>query len=451
MQLPPLFYQPHLHGTGEAVKKRGKYSIIGWSLYDWANSAFTTTVVAGFFPVFFKQYWCAGMEAAGSTARLGIGNSMAGVMVAVMAPVLGAIADRGSARKRFLTFFAYLGVLTTALLFVVAEGEWALALLLYIFAASAFGSGNVFYDSLLTLVAPRDRMESVSSLGYALGYLGGGILFALNIWMVTSPATFGLSSAAEAVRYSFLTVALWWGIFTIPVIIFVEEKRPPEGVKRRVMIKEGLAELRSTFGEIRKLRHIFLFLLAYWFYIDGVDTVVRMAVDYGLSIGLESSDLMLALLATQLIGFPAALGFGYIGRRIGARRGIYIAIAVYLLVSIGASFMTTREEFFILAAVVGLVQGGIQALSRSFFARMIPAGKSAEYFGFYNLVGKFAAVIGPGLMGAVAVLASRAGAGGTLATRISIASVSVLFIAGGVLFYFVDREEGRRETTRLES
>ncbi len=426
------------------MREGNKYSVISWSLYDWANSAFTTTVVAGFFPVFFKQYWCAGMKPAQSTARLGIGNSIAGVIVALLAPALGAIADRGSARKKFLIFFAYMGALSTAALFPVAEGGWLLAIILYIFAASSFGSGNVFYDSLMTLVASRDRMEFVSSLGYALGYLGGGILFAVNIWMVSSPGSFGLASAAEAVRYSFLTVALWWGVFTIPVIIFVREERPAGREKRLSMITAGLSELRNTFGEIRKLRHIFLFLLAYWFYIDGVDTVVRMAVDYGLSIGLESPDLMLALLVTQIIGFPSALFFGYMGRRIGARRGIYIAIAVYLLVSTGASLMTRREEFFILAAVVGLVQGGIQALSRSFFAGMIPPGKSAEYFGFYNLTGKFAAVIGPGLMGAVALLASRAGAGGMLATRISIASISILFITGGILFHFVDREEGRR-------
>ena len=428
------------------MKADGKYSVVSWAIYDWANSAFTTTVVAGFFPVFFKQHWCAGVEPAESTARLGIGNSLAGIIVALLAPVLGAIADRGSARKKFLIFFAYLGVLSTAALFLVAQGNWLLAIILYIFAASSFGSGNVFYDSLITLVASRDRMEFVSSLGYALGYLGGGILFAVNIWMVSSPASFGLASAEQAVRYAFLTVALWWAVFTIPLIIFVREERPAAREKRLSMIRAGLSELRNTFAEIRKLRHIFLFLLAYWFYIDGVDTVVRMAVDYGLSIGLESSDLMLALLLTQLIGFPSALAFGFIGRRIGARRGIYIAIAVYLMVSIGASFMTSREEFFILASVVGLVQGGIQALSRSFFAGMIPSGKSGEYFGFYNLIGKFAAVIGPGLMGAVALLASRAGAGGMLATRISIASISVLFITGGILFHFVDREKGRKET-----
>jgi len=414
-------------------------------MYDWANSAFTTTVVAGFFPIFFKQYWSADVSAAESTARLGIGNSAAGIIVAVLAPILGAIADRGSARKKFLVFFAYLGVLSTAALFLVAEGNWLLAIVIYIFAASSFGSGNVFYDSLIKLVAPRGKMESVSSLGYALGYLGGGILFALNVWMVSDPSAFGISSMETAVRYSFLTVAVWWGVFTIPVIIFVREPSPAGKEKKTRIIRQGLEELISTFGEIRKMRHIFLFLLAYWFYIDGVDTVVRMAVDYGLSIGLHSRDLMLALLVTQLIGFPSALGFGYIGRRIGARRGIYIAIAVYLFVSVGASFMTSREEFFVLASVVGLVQGGIQALSRSFYAEMIPEEKAGEYFGFYNLIGKFAAVIGPGLMGVVALLASRAGADSVKATRISIASISVLFVIGGVLFYFVDREEGRRE------
>lgn len=419
-------------------------------MYDWANSAFATTVMAGFFPIFFKEYWSVGVEAAVSTARLGLGNSLAGISVAIMAPLIGAVADKGTARKRFLIFFAYMGVVMTFGLYFVAGGRWVMAIGLYLFASIAFNGGNIFYDSLLPIVTGKSRLDFISSLGYSLGYLGGGLLFALNVLMVMRPEGFGFAGPDSAVRFSFLMVAVWWGVFTLPLVIFVKEPRAEDKKKLGVMMREGVRELARTFGEIRKLKHIFLFLLAYWFYIDGVDTVVRMAVDYGLSIGIGRNDLILALLITQFVGFPAAIGFGYIGARISARKGIFIAIGIYLIITVWASLIRRREEFYALAVMVGLVQGGIQALSRSYYASMIPESKSGEYFGFYNMMGKFAAVIGPGLVGVAGLLAREAGLSPGGATRAGILSLSILFLAGAVLFYYAVRSAGKAGEIKLE-
>ena len=292
-------------------------------------------------------------------------------------------------------------------------------------------------------------MDFVSALGFSLGYLGGGILFAVNVWMTLRPETFGFADAGAAVRFSFLSVGVWWAVFSIPLLLFVKEPAIGEKKSGVNMVKAGFAQLRETFQEIRHLKTIFLFLLAYWFYIDGVDTIVRMAVDYGISIGFKSNDLIVALLITQFVGFPSAIGFGLLGGKIGAKRAIFIAIVVYLFVSIWGAFIQSKNEFYILAITIGLVQGGIQALSRSYYARIIPVQRSAEYFGFYNMLGKFAAVIGPALMGGVALLVRSMGYSSAIASRASITSISMLFIVGGSLFYFVNEERGKEEVKCL--
>ncbi len=424
-------------------------AIVGWSLYDWANSAFATTIMAGFFPVFFKQFWSAGADTTMSTARLGLANSLAGVSVALLAPVLGAIADKGTVKKKFLLFFAFMGVVMTSSLYIVSKGNWPLAIFLYVFATVGFSGGNIFYDALITGIASEKNMNFVSSLGFSLGYLGGGILFAVNVWMTLSPATFGFADSGEAVKFSFLTVGVWWAVFSLPLFLFVKEPVNEKTKSDPNMVKAGLIQLKETFQEVRHLKTIFLFLIAYWLYIDGVDTIVRMAVDYGISIGFEANDLILALLVTQFVGFPSAIGFGYLGNKIGARRAIFIAIAVYLFVTFWGAFMQSKNEFYILAVIIGLVQGGIQALSRSFYARIIPVDKSAEYFGFYNMLGKFAAVLGPVFLGGVGLLVKSLGYSSDTASRASITSISILFIAGGILFYFVNEEKGREEVKYL--
>jgi UMF1 family MFS transporter len=442
--------------------KLPRKAVWGWALYDWANSAFATTVMAGFFPVFFKQYWSAGVDVNLSTARLGLGNAVAGLLVALAAPVLGAIADKRSARKRFLALFAYLGVLTTAALYFVGKGQWTFALVVYALGVIGFSGANVFYDALLPEVADENDVDVVSGFGFSLGYLGGGLLFLLNVLMVVMPQPFGLVDAGQAVRIGFLSVAVWWGFFTIFVLIWVpEQPRAATTAATRGIWSDGFSQLRRTFNRMRHMKTVLLFLCAYWLYIDGVDTIIRMAVDYGMSLGFKANDLLLALLVTQFVGFPAALVFGRLGQRLGPRKGIYIAIAVYVAATFWGIAMTRKEEFYVLAAVIGLVQGGIQALSRSYYARLIPADKPAEFFGFYNMLGKFAAIIGPVLVGGVGLFmrrllmppsptAEELAHVGTLAARWSMASVLILFAAGAVLLYFVDEEKGKLQAARLQ-
>ncbi|OPX35786.1 MAG: MFS transporter [Desulfobacteraceae bacterium 4484_190.2] len=438
-----------------------KKAVWGWAMYDWANSAFATTVMAGFFPIFFKQYWSYGVDVNVSTAQLGFGNSIASLLVALMAPVLGAIADKGSARKKFLIFFAYLGVLMTACLFLVGKGEWAWAIFVYAMGIIGFSGANVFYDSLLPTVAGKDNVDYISGLGFAMGYLGGGLLFLINVLMTLMPEKFGLADAGEAVRYSFISVAIWWGMFTIFTILWVpEEKKAGASSEGRNSISDGFRQIIGTFKKVRHLKTIFLFLLAYWFYIDGVDTIIRMAVDYGMSIGFASNDLIIALLVVQFVGFPSALVFGKLGQKWDVRKAIYLAIGIYMFIVVWGTMMTVKQEFYILAIMIGLVQGGIQALSRSYYSRLIPRGQSAEYYGFYNMLGKFAAIVGPALMGVVGLIARRLlmpptpTAGqiehiGQLAARWSIASVLILFLIGAILFYFVDEEKGKAEAAYL--
>jgi len=443
---------------GKMIKERRL--IWGWAMYDWANSAFATTVMAGFFPVFFKKYWSLGSDVNQSTAMLGFGNSLASLIVALMAPFLGAIADKGSLKKKFLILFAYLGVLMTAGLYLVEKGDWLMAVFVYVMGVIGFSGANIFYDSLLPSVADEHKIDSVSSLGYAMGYLGGGILFFLNVFMTLRPEFFGLSNASEAVRWSFVTVALWWGIFTIVTIVWVDEPKIERSKIQGSSVTEGINQLFKTFKEIRHLKTVLLFLLAYWFYIDGVDTIVKMAVDYGMSIGFESNDLIVALLIVQFVGFPAALIFGRLGEKWGVRKSIFLAIAIYICITFWGMMMRERYEFYILAIVIGLVQGGIQALSRSYYSRLIPKKQSAEYFGFYNMLGKFAAIIGPALIGIVGLWAREALMPespsaeqilevGQQASRLSIASVVILFVVGAILLFFVDEEKGKEKAKYL--
>ncbi len=414
--------------------------IIGWAGYDWANSAFATVVMAGFFPLFFKEFWSRGIPVTESTFRLSLANSLAGLMIVLLAPVLGAIADAGQLRKKLLFVFATLGILMTGGLYAIAQSEWLLALICFVFAMLGFMGSLVFYDALIMGIAKDDDLDVVSAFGFAIGYLGGGLLFAFDVAMTLWPGAFGFADAGEAVRFSFLTVALWWALFSIPLFLWVPEKKGA-ATKPGLAIRQGLQQLLHTFHEVRKLRVVFLFLFAYWLYIDGVDTIIRMAVDYGMSIGLNSRGLIIALLITQFVGFPAALGFGLLGKHYGAKRAILLGLSVYVLVTVGAYFMDNSLEFYILAIAIGLVQGGVQSLSRSFYARIIPADKPAEFFGFYNMMGKFAAVLGPIMMGTVGLLTGN--------PRTGILSVGLLFILGAVLLLFVNEQEGRRVAREL--
>jgi UMF1 family MFS transporter len=417
-------------------------ALVAWILYDWANSAFTTTVVAGFFPVFFKHYLCEGAEPAATTFRLGVANSIGSVVVAIVSPLLGAVADRGGAKKRFLFLFATLGIVMTGALRFVQAGQWEIGVLVYVLATVGFSSATSFYDSLLLEVARDGRTDFISSLGFAFGYLGGGLLFGLNVAMTMKPDAFGLSGAEEAVKVSFSMVAAWWAIFSIPVFLFVREPvAGAVGVRRAV--RDGLSQFRRTLVAVRELKMVGLFLAGYWCYIDGVDTITRMAVDFGLSLGFDAENLVTALLVTQFVGFPAALAFGKIGEKMGAKTGIYIGIGAYAAVCLWAYRMRHVGEFYGMAVAVGLVLGGIQSLSRSYYAGIIPKSMAAEFFGFYNMMGRFAAVVGPVLMGAVGLAAGN--------PRTGILSVLVLLAAGAALLSKVNGDAARAQSRQFES
>jgi UMF1 family MFS transporter len=409
--------------------------------------------MAGFFPVFFKQFWSVGVDVNISTARLGYGNAVAGLLVAAFAPVLGAVADRGGTRKRFLASFTLLGVAATATFFWLPQGQWMGAILCYSAGLIGFSGAMIFYDALLPTVAGPDSLDRVSAFGYAAGYLGGGLLFVVNVAMTLQPHWFGLADSTAAVQWSFLTVAVWWGGFSLATFYWVPEPIVLPSPSAGNSVGQAWRQILTTLRHARDRKPLFLFLLAYWFYIDGVDTIIRMAVDYGLSLGFAAPDLITALLMVQFVGFPAALLFGRLGQYWGVKRSLFLAIGVYMLITIWGTFMQHRWEFFGIALAVGLVQGGIQALSRSYYARLIPAGRSAEFFGLYNMMGKFAAIIGPALMGTVGLAARHillkrtpapeAAAGiADLATRISIASVLLLFIVGAILLWRAEEHAG---------
>jgi UMF1 family MFS transporter len=394
-------------------------------LYDWGNSAFATTVMAGFFPVFFNGFWSVGADGSLTTARLSFANGIASLVVALLAPIIGAIADRGGSRKKFLFVFAALGIVMSGGLYFVQQGNWAVAVLLYVCATVGFAGSNVFYDSMIVDVAKPDEFDMVSAYGYALGYLGGGILFAVNVLMTLQPAWFGLADATQAVQVSFLTVAIWWLVASVPLLLWVEEAPTVDQKPALGAVRAGFQQLMDTARAIGELKPVLIFLCAYWLYIDGVYTIIKLAVDYGIRLGFESSQLVLALLLVQFVAFPSALFFGWAAKYVGVKRGILIALSVYMLTTIWASRIVEVWEFFGLAIVIGLVQGGVQSLSRSLYARIIPADKTGEFFGFYNMLGKFASVLGPVFVGVVALLSHN--------PRLSILAILPLFLIGAAV------------------
>ena len=416
--------------------KENKRAVWSWAFYDWANSAYSTTVMAGFFPLFFKEYWADPHNPSQSTFYLGMANSIASMVVAALAPLLGSVADQGSAKKKFLTFFAFLGVIMTGGLWMVAQGNWQMAVLFYVIASIGFASGNVFYDALLPGLASEERVDAVSSLGFGLGYLGGGLLFLVNVFMYLKPEIFGIPDGATAIKLSFLSVAVWWAVFTIPLILFVPEPKNYDTVYFKNAVRMGWIQLVQTFKEIRNMKVVGTFLLAYWFYIDGVDTIIRMAVDYGMSLNFPGESLIIALLIVQFVAFPAALIYGWLATKIGTKTAIMVGIIAYSFITLLGYFMTEAWHFYVLAILIGLFMGGIQALSRSLYTRIIPPAKSAEFFGFYNMLGKFAAIIGPALMGTIALATGSA--------RLGILSILLLFILGAFFLNKVDIEEGKR-------
>ena len=415
------------------IFKKYKKDAISWALYDWANSAFATTVMAGFFPIFYKSYWASDLSNLESTAMVGYANSLSGLIVVLLAPILGAYADIGTKRKKLLLLFASLGILCTASFYFIPQGEWMLAALLYAIAAVGFSGGNVFYDSLIVSVSDNENRNRVSALGYSLGYLGGGLLFLINVIMFLNPQLFGIESQSNAVLLSFFMVAVWWAFFSVPLLKNVKEQDSErENPRFFQALKQSFNEVYQTLSEVRKYKNVAIFLLAYWFYMDGIDTIVRMATAYGTDIGLEASSMITALILTQFVGFPSTLIFGYFADRLGFKKILTIGILIYILISIFASRITTATEFYAMAIVVGLVMGGVQAVSRAYFSSIIPKDKEAQFFGFYNLVGKSAVVAGPALLAWISMIFNTPRAG--------ILGLLVLFIPGLILLWMIPKE-----------
>jgi len=412
------------------TSKKLDKSAWSWALYDWANSAFATTVMAGFFPIFFKSYWASDLSDAESTFAIGSVNSLVGLIIAFSAPILGAFADVGELKRKFLFSFGLLGIITTGYLFFIPGSSWQLAIVFYGLGVIGFSGANVFYDSLLVTVSKEEERNRTSALGFSLGYLGGGILFLINVIMFLYPSWFGLENQIDAVLWSFMLVALWWFIFSLPIYLNVKEPIQSSSSKSiNRIVKEAFSSLLNTARSIKEYKSAVVFLLAYFLYMDGVDTIIRMATSYGSDIGLSATSMIQALLLTQFVGFPATLVFGYYADKFGFKYSLSFAIIVYIFVVLFSSQMDTAVEFYVVACVVGLVQGGVQAISRSFFSTLIPTNKAAEFFGFYNFIGKSSVFIGPFMVSGIALVSGNPSYG--------ILSLLILFIPGLILLWMV--------------
>jgi UMF1 family MFS transporter len=411
----------------------------GWALYDWANSAFMTTVVAAVFPIYFSTVAAADIPAADATFWFSIATTIALATVAVMAPVLGAIADYSAAKKRFLAGFQTLGLLATAAMWFIGRGDWLLALALFMLGNVGVYGAFTFYDSLLPHIASRDEVDRVSTSGYALGYLGGGVLLGINLAWILRPDAFGLPDADVAVRLSFVSVAIWWLLFSLPLFRRVSE--PPRQLEAderpdQNPVVMGVTRLRETLHDLRRYRQTLLMLVAFLIYNDGINTIIRMATIFGTEIGIGREHLIGALLLVQFVGVPCSFLFGRLAGRIGAKRAVIGSLVVYTGVSILCYFVQTALHFYALAIIVATVQGGSQALSRSLFATMVPRHKSSEFFGFFGVFEKFAGIFGP-LLFAIAVAL-------TGSSRHAILSVILFFFVGGLVLWRVDVAEGQR-------
>ena len=410
-----------------------------WAMYDWANSAFWSTVVTAVFPAFFASYAAAGLSGVEATSRFAWGTTIALTIVALTAPVLGALADHRPLKKRFLLVFLLIGVAATLLMATIGRGEWKYALVLFMVANVGVASTLVFYDSLLPHIAAPDQIDRVSTAGFAMGYIGGGILLLINLAWIMAPTMFGLPDTTAAVRLTFVSVGVWWLLFSLPLFRRVREPAVRlEALRGPSLVLAAAAAAWKTFVELRGNRHAFLMLVAFLLYNDGIQTLIRMSSIYGAEVGIDQNAQIAAFVMVQFVGVPCSFLFGALAGRIGAKTAIFVALAVYIACSIVGYFMTAAWQFFVLAFLVGMVQGGSQALSRSLFARMTPRAKSSEYFGFFAVFEKFAGIFGPLLFGASVTLFQS--------SRAAVLSVIFFFVAGAIVLSFVDVEAGEAAT-----
>ena len=424
----------------------GRKELRAWAMYDWANSAFQTTIVAAVFPIYFHRVAAAGLPPAEATSRFAWATTIAILIVALVAPLLGAIADYAAMKKRLLGVFLGIGVASTTAMYWIGRGDWLFALLLFVIGNVGVAGSIVFYESLLPHIASPSELDRVSSAGYAIGYLGGGALLAVNLLMIQQPQLFGIPDAGVATRLSLASVGVWWLIFSIPLFRGVPEPaRRVETTERLGMglVTTGAHRLVETFHELRRYKQAFLLLVAFLLYNDGIQTIIRMATTYGSEINIDENAMILALLITQFIGVPFAFLFGSVAGRIGAKRSVFIGLAVYAGITLLGYYMTSAAEFMALAVLVGMVQGGTQALSRSLFASMIPRHKSSEFFAFFGVFERYAGILGPAVF---AWVVERSGT-----SRNAILSVIAFFVIGAAILAFVDVDEGRRAASAAEA
>lgn len=407
-----------------------------WAWYDWANSVYFTTVITAVFPRFFATYAASGLEPGQASARFAFITTVSVLIVALISPILGALADYSGVKKRFLGIFMTIGVTSCALMVLVGEGDIMLASALFFMGNIGVSGSTVFYDSLLPHVATPRETDRVSSAGYAMGYVSGGVLLLLNLAWIMQPAMFGFADSVSAIRASFVAVAIWWALFSIPLFLRVPEPPAAGPAHGGLALSAPFTRLARTFSEVRRYRHAFLLFIAMLLYQDGIQTVIRMSSVYGAEVGIDQNAQIAAFVMVQFVGIPCAVLFGSLGTRLGSKRCIFVAIGVFIAATGLAYFMTSAIHFFVLAFLVATVMGGSQALSRALFARMVPHDRTSEFFGFYAVSERFATVFGPAMFWISVVL--------TGSSRPAILGVIGLFIAGAFVLSLVDEQEGIR-------
>ncbi len=416
-------------------------AVRAWMMYDWANSAFATTMMAAVLPIFYIEVASKGLSSSTSASYWGLTQAAGMLLVAILAPVLGAAADYAGKKMLFLRSFSYLGIAASFLFVFIGQGDYLAASLLFVLGTVGFSGGNSFYDALLPDLVPEEqKREYISSKGFACGYVGGGLLLVVNLLMIQKPGLWGLPNGEAGTRLAFASVAVWWLVFSLPLFRHVKDRTADAPIPFRQYTRMGFSRTWETLKSLKQYPQLLKFILAYWFFNDGINTIITMATAYGKAIGIGTSDLIMALLITQFVGIPFTLLFGKIGERLGAKPALYISLSIYLLIVLLGYFMTSAIHFYLLAVMVGFVQGGSQAVARSLFSRLVPADRTAEFFGFLSVSGKFSSMVGPAVFAATGLI--------TGSSRYGILALALFFLAGIALLRTVNLEQGSLEARK---
>ena len=413
-----------------ASNKTFTRTVKSWIAYDAGNSAFATTVVAAFFPIFYLEFWASNLPKIEASIYLNWTLVVCNVSILLSGPVIGAITDINQSTKKSLTIFTLTSVFFVGLLYFLSAGSWIYALVFFGIANFCFCVAQIPYDKILTKIASPEKFSIISNQGYAWGYAGGGLLFIVNALMSIYPESFGLASQSDAIRVSFLMVSIWWLLFLIPLL--VNFKETTNNQRSKGIVISSLKNIVTTLKSVYQYKNAFLFLIAFFLFIDGAHTVIYLASTFALNLGLETSSIIQALILVQLVAFPATLIWGYVANRFGDKLVLYITISSYIFIIIYSTTLSSALEFYLLAAWVGCVQGGIQGSSRGYFGKLIPKEKAGEFFGLYNVMGRAGAILGPLLVGSLLTLYGN--------VRIALLPIAILFIIGGLLLTRVKNE-----------